>query len=435
MITGGFKMKANNEKIKQETKIDGYKKLLKKIEELNNLHHVVSAMTLSIFLATNSFTVFAVTINDPIPYAQAETKNSTLEIDARSAVLIEPQTGKILYEYNSNEKYAPASVTKVMTLLLIYEALSEGKISWEDNVTVSEHAAAMGGSQIFLEAMEVQPVRDLVKSIAIASANDSAVAMAEFLAGSEEAFVALMNEKAKELGMMNTHFVNACGLDDPNHLTTAHDIGLMSRELVTKHPEVYEFTNIWQDSITHKTARGESEFVLTNTNRLIKNYSGATGLKTGSTSTALYCLSGTAKRNDLELIAVIMGAPDPTARFGETMKLLDYGFANFDVIKSNNDSIETGNIAIHKGEVDSVDIIIEKEISALVKKGESSPLTSEIELVTSLNAPVLAGTKAGEITFFYNNEEVGRSNLVTSEDVERATLSHMVRKLLVKWFE
>lgn len=429
------RINTNVKKAEPLNRIDGYKKLLKKIEEMNQLNHIVVAISLTFLLISNSANVFAVTITEAIDITKYAENTQSMSVDARSAILIEPQTGKILFEYNSNEQYAPASVTKVMTLLLIYEAIANKQISWEDSVTVSQHAASMGGSQIFLEAMEVQPVRDLVKSIAIASANDAAVAMAEFISGSEESFVALMNEKASELGMENTNFVNACGLDDPQHLTSANDIALMSRELITKYPEIFEFTNIWQDSITHKTARGETEFILTNTNRLIKNYPGATGLKTGSTSTALYCLSGTAKRDNLELIAVIMGASDPTARFSETMKVLDYGFANFDIIASNEVGVEVANVSIHKGEQESVGVVVEKQISTLVKKGETSPLTSEIEMVNSLNAPVEVGTKAGEIIYYYNDEEVGRSNLVTVERIEKATFTHMVNRLLIKWFE
>ena len=237
----------------------------------------------------------------------AETE--ALQLKSKSAVLMDAGTGTVLYEKNSHEAMPPASVTKVMTLLLIYEAEAAGQFEWEEAVQVSEHAASMGGSQVFLEPGETQTAAELTKCIAIASANDAAVAMAEFVAGSEEAFVERMNRKAEELGMQETHFVNACGLDVDGHETSAYDIALMSRELMTKFPEIQKYTTTWQDTIIHKTRKGESEFGLTNTNKLIKWYEGATGLKTGSTGKALYCLSGTAERNGMHLIGVVMAAP------------------------------------------------------------------------------------------------------------------------------
>lgn len=428
--------------IRSENNIEGYKKLIEKIKTLNESAKSIAIGIIIITMSmntvkTHAMSINGVTLNEPIDesYAIEVMETVASEVNARSAVLIEPYTGKILFEQDKDEQFPPASVTKVMTMLLIYEAIGQGKISLTDEVTVSAYAAGMGGSQIFLEAMEVQPVEDLVKSIVIASANDSAVAMAEYLAGSEEAFVVLMNKKAKELGMNNTNFANACGLDDPSHLTTAYDIGLMTKELVTKYPEVLQYTNIWQDTITHKTARGEEEFVLTNTNRLIKNYQGATGLKTGSTSEALYCLSGTAERNGLSLIAVVMGAPDPTTRFAETMKLFDYGYANFGITTGAEKGMISGEVSIHKGVKDSVEVMVKEQVSALVPKGSKEELTSKIEIVEFLNAPVDEGTKAGEIIFYYNDEEVGRSDLVTTQSIERAGFMDTVEKLLVRWFE
>lgn len=376
---------------------------------------------LHIFIASN--TVFAKdypNIND-------------LGLTSKSAVLMEADTGAIIYEQNSHEKLPPASVTKVMTLLLIYDSVSDGKIKWDDMVTVSEHAASMGGSQVFLEPMEQQSVKELTKCIAIASANDGAVAMAEFIGGSEEGFVELMNQKAKELGMKDTHFVNACGLDADGHLTSANDIALMSRELITKHPDIFEYTKTWQDSIIHKTRRGETEFGLTNTNKLLKLYDSATGLKTGSTGKALYCLSGTAEKNGLSLIGVVMAAPDPKIRFQEVIKLFDYGFANYSIMKGLPIGEKTGEVTIYKGAKDTVETIINEEVSFLSPKGESQQVETEYKMIPSLNAPFEKGTKAGEVIYKIQGEEVGRADIVTKEGIDKINIGTMIEKLLEKW--
>lgn len=356
------------------------------------------------------------------------------QLDAKSAILMEASTGQILAEQNSDEALPPASVTKIMTLLLIYDAVNDGKIKWEDNVSVSEHAASMGGSQIFLEPNETQTVADLTKSIAIASANDAAVAMAEFIGGSEESFVEKMNEKAKELGMTTANFENACGLDSPNHKLSAKDIAIMSRELITKYPDIHKYTTTWQDTITHKTAKGTTEFGLTNTNKLIKWYENATGLKTGSTSAAKFCLSGTAKKDDMELIAVVMAAPDPKVRFREVMKYLDYGFANYGIKKGNAVGEIVSEIAVNNGMEDTVKGYVETEVTALVNKGDKSELKSEIKAVETVNAPVKKGDKLGEIIYFSDNKEVGRSNIAAEKDIEKANLIKNITKLTKKWF-
>ncbi|MCD8215046.1 MAG: D-alanyl-D-alanine carboxypeptidase [Clostridiales bacterium] len=355
--------------------------------------------------------------------------------DCRSAVLIEQRSGKVLFSQNSDEKLPPASVTKVMTLLLIYEAVEEGKLNWENEVTVSEYAASMGGSQIFLEAGEKQTVKDLTKSVAIASANDAAVAMAEKIGGSEEGFAALMNEKAEELGMNNTNFENACGLDSDNHYTTAYDIALMSRELLNKYPEIKDYTTTWQDTITHTTAKGQTEFGLTNTNKLIKQYSGATGLKTGSTSKALYCLSGSAERDGMELIGVIMAAPDPKVRFKEMAGLLDYGFGSFTVLKGEEPGTRVGEVSVYKGKSDKVSGVVSGQISVPVKKGEESKLEYKLELTESINAPFEAGAKLGEIIYYSSGEEAGRADITAETGVEKAGIGDTLGKLLNKWFE
>ena len=357
-----------------------------------------------------------------------------LSLESKSGILMDAATGTILYEKNSHEAMPPASVTKVMTMLLIYEAEEAGQFSWKDSVQVSEHAASMGGSQVFLEPGEIQTVADMTKCIAIASANDAAVAMAEFVAGSEEAFVERMNKRAKELGMQDTCFRNACGLDTDGHMTSAHDIAVMSRELMTRFPEIREYTTTWQDRIVHKTRKGESEFGLTNTNKLIKWYEGATGLKTGSTGKALYCLSGTAERDGLHLIAVVMAAPDFKVRFQETMKLLDYGFANYSAQKGLPAEEKMAEIPITKGMADTVDAVVKEEISFLFKKDSGKEWETKVETLPTVDAPVKKGEKVGEVVYTISGKEVGRADLITAEDVEKADLGTMLERMLKIWF-
>ncbi|MBR2594655.1 MAG: D-alanyl-D-alanine carboxypeptidase [Firmicutes bacterium] len=356
------------------------------------------------------------------------------ELYSKSVILKEANTDTIIYETNCHEALPPASITKIMTLLLIYDACAEGRFKWDDPVTVSEHAASMGGSQVFLEPYETQTAADMTKCIAIASANDAAVAMAEFIGGSEEGFVAQMNEKAKELGMEDTHFVNACGLDADGHLSSAYDIALMSEELMSRYPEVKEYTTTWQDTITHNTKKGSTEFGLTNTNKLIKWYPSATGLKTGSTGKALCCLSGTAEKNGLSLVAVVMGAPDSKTRFREVMKLFDYGFSNYEMISGPEKGENMGEIPVRKGVADSVECETAEKMSFLHEKGSPADLTWDFELPETLTAPVEAGEVIGEVTYYINGEEVGRSNMITSSAVDKNTLKKTVKKLFGKWF-
>ncbi|MCL2223854.1 MAG: D-alanyl-D-alanine carboxypeptidase [Defluviitaleaceae bacterium] len=357
-----------------------------------------------------------------------------VSIDAKASLLMEAETGKILHEFNAHEKLPPASVTKVMTMLLIYEALAQERIKWDDMVTVSAHAASMGGSQIFLEQEEKQSVRDLTKSIVIASANDAAVAMAEFVAGSEEAFVTQMNNKARALGMENTQFKNACGLDAEGHFTTAHDIALMSRELIMKYPDVFDYTKTRLDKITHKTARGEEEFGLTNTNRLIRSYSGATGLKTGSTSQAMYCISATAEKEGMQLIAVVLAAPDPAIRFDGAMKLLDYGYANYALIAKEETGTPMGEIQIYKGEAEFSPVVIKEQVNMLAPKGKHITLDGQIQISEPLTAPVAQGHAAGEVIYTWEGNEVGRSQLIIPEDIPRASVTTITERLFRRWF-
>ena len=285
----------------------------------------ILAVVLSVILCTG--TVCAMPPDGKVLQEEVESeKKNELELTAQSAVLMEASTGKIIYEKQKEEERPPASVTKVMTMLLILDAVEDGKIKLEDEVTVSEYAASMGGSQVFLEPGEVQTVDTMLKCIAVASANDACVAMSEYISGSEEAFVEQMNARAKGLGMEHTHFVNCNGLDADGHLTTAYDIALMSRELITKHPEIEKYSMIWMENITHKTNKGTSEFGLSNTNKLVRHYPYATGLKTGSTSKAKFCISATARKDGMDLIAVIMAAPDSKMRVKDATTLLNYGF-------------------------------------------------------------------------------------------------------------
>lgn len=386
---------------------------------------VWSAVLALLFCMSCCLSVFA---------AERQYENLTdLGLSSQSAILMEEDTGTILYEQNSHEALPPASVTKVMTLLLIYEGERDGAFDWTDTVQVSEHAASMGGSQVFLEEGETQTAADMTKCIAIASANDAAVAMAEFLAGSEEAFVQKMNERAKELGMEDTHFVNACGLDADGHVTSAYDIALISRELMKNFPEIQEYTTTWQDSIIHKTRRGEETFGLTNTNKLIQWYDGATGLKTGSTGNALYCLSGTAERDGMHLIAVVMAAPDFKVRFQEVMRLLDYGFANYTLEKGREKGYAVGEVAVDKGMEDTVTAVTAEEISVLTPKGADSKWETRTELLSAVEAPVQAGTKVGELVYLRDGAEVGRAEVVTAEDVEKINIDTMLRRMLDRW--
>jgi D-alanyl-D-alanine carboxypeptidase (penicillin-binding protein 5/6) len=356
-----------------------------------------------------------------------------ITVDSKASLLMEAETGKILHEDNAHEKLAPASVTKVMTMLLIYEALDQERIAWDDIVTTSAHAASMGGSQIFLEPEEKQTVRDLVKAIVIASANDAAVAMAEYIAGSEGAFVAQMNAKAAQLGMENTHFVNACGLDAEGHLTTAHDIALMSRELILNYPEVQKYATTRLDKITHTTKRGTEEFGLTNTNRLIRSYPGATGLKTGSTGIAKYCISATAEKDGMHLIAVVLAAPCPVVRFDNAMMLFDYGYANFTLVQKEEAGTEMGQVRVFKGHSQHTPAVIKEQTNMLAPKGKHVELSGEVQLVEFIDAPVVAGQVVGEVIYTWEGAEVGRSDLVVPDDVPKAGAFRMMDRLSKAW--
>lgn len=351
--------------------------------------------------------------------------------EAPSAILMEASTGNILYEKDADNKMAPASVTKIMTLLLIFEALDQGTIQLEDNVTVSEHAASMGGSQVFLEIGEAQTVDTMIKCIAVSSANDASVAMGEYIAGSEEAFVEKMNQKAKKLGMNNTHFVNCCGLDDDNHYSCARDIALMSRELTVNYPEIFEYTGIWMDTITHVTQKGESEFGLSNTNKLIKQYQGATGLKTGSTDKAGFCLSATATRKDISLIGVVMHCESSKARIQAASALLDYGFSKCHIYKDQNPP-ELSPAKIEKGVKSSVACEYAKLFSIVTTNEIDSSKVEKKFTYKKITAPVNQGDVVGKLIYTYDNEKLGEVNILAKGNIKKAKYSDYMKQLLKK---
>lgn len=353
--------------------------------------------------------------------------NTDLGLNAKSAILMEESTGNILYESNPDERLPIASVTKVMTMLLIMEAVDSGKISLDDMVTVSENAMSYGGSTMFLETGEQLTVNDMLKGIAVASANDGCVAMAEHLAGSESAFVDMMNEKAKELGMENTHFMNTNGLDEDDHYSSARDVAIMSRELM-KHETIFNYTSIWMD-----TLRG-GKFQLANTNKLIRFYDGANGLKTGSTSKALCCLSAAAKRNDMQLIAVVLGAPTSAERFASAKSLLDYGFANYAVNTQITAGDEVQKIAVEKGVDKEVGVVAGDSCSTLVKKGQEDNITKEIKIDETITVPIEAGQKIGTMTISRDGEVIADIDLNASSAVEKKGIGLIIKDFFATIF-
>ena len=353
--------------------------------------------------------------------------NTDLGLNAKSAILMEESTGNILYESNPDERLPIASVTKVMTMLLIMEAVDSGKISLDDMVTVSENAMSYGGSTMFLETGEQLTVNDMLKGIAVASANDGCVAMAEHLAGSESAFVDMMNEKAKELGMENTHFMNTNGLVEDDHYSSARDVAIMSRELM-KHETIFNYTSIWMD-----TLRG-GKFQLANTNKLIRFYDGANGLKTGSTSKALCCLSAAAKRNDMQLIAVVLGAPTSAERFASAKSLLDYGFANYAVNTQITAGDEVQKIAVEKGVDKEVGVVAGDSCSTLVKKGQEDNITKEIKIDETITAPIEAGQKIGTMTISRDGEVIADIDLNASSAVEKKGIGLIIKDFFATIF-
>lgn len=357
------------------------------------------------------------------------------EITAPSAILLEASTGQVIYEKNATERRSPASITKIMTLLLIFEALSEGKVSLQDEVVTSAHAKSMGGSQVFLEEGETQTLETMIKCIVIASGNDASVAVAEHIAGSEADFVEKMNAKATELGMVDTHFEDCCGLTDSDgHYTTAKDVAIMSRELTVKYPEVFTYTRIWMEDIIHVTRRGSSTFTLSSTNKLLKWYQWTTGLKTGSTAKAKFCISATASKDGMDLIAVIMGAPDPKERFHDAEKLLNYGFSVSNLYVDENKE-PLPQMRVEGGVEESVSLHYAEEFRYLDVTGRDlSAVEKELKLPESVKAPVTEGETAGQAVYRIGGEEIGRIAVLYDTSVEKAGFGDYFKKVLGVYF-
>ena len=351
----------------------------------------------------------------------AEETQDVLAIESPSALLMESSTGTVLYEKDAHSRRSPASVTKVMTVLLIFEELEKGTLALEDEVVTSAHAKSMGGSQVFLEEGEKQTVNTLLKCILVSSGNDASVAMAEHIAGTESEFVNRMNQKAAQLGMEDTHFVDCCGLTDSDeHYTSAYDIALMSRELITRFPQVYNYTTIWMDTITHVTRQGSSEFGLSNTNKLLRSYDGCRGLKTGSTSKALFCLSATAVRGDIELISVIMAGPDSKTRFANAAALLNYGFGKCQLY-TDSEPLVLPQIKVRRGLEETASCHYAQEFRYLDMEGQNlGGIERRLVLNEEVKAPVKAGDVAGQIVYSLDGREIGKVDILFDADIEKA---------------
>lgn len=353
------------------------------------------------------------------------------DVSAPSYILMETSTGQIICEQEADVRRSPASITKIMTLLLIFDHLDTGRIKLEDEVITSAHAKSMGGSQVFLEEGEVQTLETMIKCIAVASGNDACVAVAEYIAGSEEEFVKLMNQRAEELRMDNTHFVDCCGLSDSDeHYTTARDVAIMSRELITKHPEVYDYTKIWMEDITHVTRQGSTTFTLSSTNKLLKQYEWTTGLKTGSTSKAKYCLSATASKDGIDLIAVVMAAPDNKVRFQDAMALLNFGFSVSNIYIDENKEALPAQL-VKGGVEDMVNLSFAGEFRYLdTKGGNLSQIEKTITLPEEIMAPVEEGQPVGEAVYKLDGQRIGGVSIVAAKGVDKAGYRDYVRKVL-----
>lgn len=361
--------------------------------------------------------------------SEEENNSNTLNLESPSAILIEQTTGQVLFEHNCHEQLRPASVTKVMSILLIMEALDNGTITLSDPIPCSENAASMGGSQIWLDPRETLTVDEMLKAICVASANDCVVAMAEYIGGSEEGFVQMMNDKAQSLGMKDTTFKNCHGLDEDGHVTSSYDIALMSKELLNNHPQITKYTTIWTDSLRD----GKSE--LTNTNKLIRTYKGATGLKTGSTGLALYNLSASCTRDDLSLIAVIMKAPSTKVRFAEAQKLLDYGFNTFSFKQFGKKEEVVKSVAVNKGVRSEVEAILSDHAGTLIKKGKDKEIEQNLRLEENVSAPISKGQKLGEVSFVLDGETLSTVDIVAKNDVEKINLFTMSKKVIYSWID
>jgi len=374
--------------------------------------------------------LFAVFTTEPVKGQNAE---MDVKVQSPSAILMEASTGQVIYERDADTKRSPASITKIMTLILIFDELKSGNLKLDDEVTTSAYAKSMGGSQVFLEEGEVQTVETMIKCIVVASANDASVAMAEKICGSEEAFVERMNARAKELGMTETHFCDCCGLtSDEQHYTSARDVALMSRELITKYPEIYRYTKIWMEDITHVTQKGSTPFTLSSTNKLLKQYEYTTGLKTGSTSVAKYCFSATAHKDGIDLIAVVMAAPDHKVRFADAKTLLTYGFSVCSIYHdANTDTLP--KLKVKGGVEDTVSLRYDKEFRYLDLNGQDmSGVTKKWELSETVPAPATEGEKAGEAVYYLGEQRLGNVDILYAQTVEQADYGDCIKKVFLK---
>lgn len=412
------------------------------LKYINKTFKKVTGLILSIYLISSIFIVayaenyeWTVTNNsDAIEtniHAEEDNGQITkdeLNLDCESAILIEQNSGQVLYEKNCHEQLRPASVTKLMTLLIIFEGLESGQITLQDKVPCSQNAASMGGSQIWLDTREELTVDEMLKAMCVVSANDCTVAMAEYMAGSESAFVDKMNERAKQLGMNDTTFKNCHGIDEDGHVTSSYDIALMSRELLTKHPDITNYTTIYMDTLRN----GQSQLV--NTNKLVRNYKGATGLKTGSTSLALFNLSASATRDDLSLIAVIMKAPTSAKRFSEAQRVLDYGFKNYEFKQFGKNGDVIGNVTVEKGIEKEVNAMLNGNCGVLLKKDSENNVVQNVNLPKKISAPVEKGQKIGQVTYTLDGKLLQTVDIISDKEVKKESLMNVVSYIYEKWF-
>ncbi len=357
----------------------------------------------------------------------------SIPIESKSAILINGNTGEILFEHNKDEKLPPASITKIMTMLLTMEAIENGKIELNDEVVISQNASKIGGTQLYMEPGETKTVEELLIGVAVESANDAAFALGEYIGGTIESFIILMNDRAKELGMTNTQFKNPHGLPVEGHYTTAHDIAIMSRELV-KYEEIHKYLTMWMVDI--KVGKNNDRVrTLANTNKLLKSYDGLDGIKTGYTDEAKHCLSATAKKGNLRLISVVLSAENSQIRFDEAAKLLDYGFANYDGVCVAERGEEIQEVIIEKGLLEKISVITEEALYVMVKKGEDSEIEKKVVLDGIFTAPIERGQKLGELIAYSGDKEIGRVNLIAKDKVEESNLMTMLKKILKRWVE
>lgn len=394
---------------------------------------LIIALLTSIFSFSTYAAISGVTDYDDVTVMKIMNNTSINDLKAKGAILMDCNTGTVLQEKNSHDKLPLASVTKVMSMLLIMEAIDSGRLTYDTKVTVSEHSYSMGGSQVWLEPGEVFTVDELLKAVAIHSANDATVALAEAIAGSEDAFVNMMNDKAQELGMTDTKFLDCTGLTDIGHYSSAYDIALMSRELLMKYPEITKYTTTWHAKF-RENVPGKNPVSLDNTNKLVHYYKGTVGLKTGYTSVAGHCLAASAVRDGQQLISVVLGEPDSNTRFAESRKLLDYGFANFETVLVNTKGEMIDSVQVKKGMQEKVDICYKDDVKLLLKKGEKSKIERTVKIKGDLIAPVKAGAKIGEVIYTIDGNEAGTADIVAMKNVNRATFIKMFVCMLIRWF-